>query len=189
MREFDAIAVGKFEVLCHAADAAIWHQTRRFGAEEMLAATAVMSSFLQLERPPEHVSGEVRGALESAAGTAYTPLQDGRGVGGERQRLTPQETVQMPPAAVRGVEAEEQLRDFDCGFEPRGQVDAQRESQCAVAQLEWRLSSVLDAAHDEGIALLHPLAGAPPVHIAQRELELGQQECVDHEGGLVDCTW
>ena len=138
MREFDAIAVGEFEVLCQTADPAIWHQTCRFGVEEMLAATAGMSSLLQLERPPKHVSGEVRGALESGAGTTYTPLQGERGVRGERQGLTPQESAQMAPAAARGVEAEEQLRNFDCGFEPRGQVDAQlqRESQCAVVQLQ-----------------------------------------------------
>ena len=74
VREFDAIAVGEYEVVCPTADSAIWHQTCQFGAEEMPAATAGMSSFLQLERPPEHVSGEVRGALESAAGTAYTPM-------------------------------------------------------------------------------------------------------------------
>ena len=64
VREFYAIAVGEFEVLCQTADPAIWHQTCRFGVEEMLAATAGMSSLLQLERPPEHVSGEVRGGLE-----------------------------------------------------------------------------------------------------------------------------
>ena len=101
------------------------HQTSWFGVEEMPAAAAGTSSLSQLERPSEHVAGEVCGALESGAGTAETPLQGGSGVTGERQRLTPLESAQMAPAAARGVEAEEQLRYFDCGFEPRGQVDAQ----------------------------------------------------------------
>ena len=62
----------------------------------------------------------------------------------------------MAPAAARGVEAEEQLRHFDCGFEPRGQVDAQRESQRAVAQPEWGLGGVLFSFSSIVLAMYHP---------------------------------
>ena len=67
-----------------------------------------------------------------------------------RQLFVHQQPSELAPTAVDAcrVDAQEQLGHFDCNLQPRRQDQTEGVSNCAVAQLEGRCDSMLDASDE-----------------------------------------
>jgi hypothetical protein len=87
------------------------------------------------------------------------------------------------PSALRGVDTEEQLGDLAADLEPGGQHDAGCERDSRVTERKRRCNCMLDASDQRAVALVDKRLRAWAMHIAQCQLEFGQEEGIEH----VDC--